>query len=758
MANKQESYPLQVNLENCAKEPIHLIGKSQSHGLLLVCDSSSLIIQQCGTNASNILGISHDELLRKPLSSFLDEKELGLLKGRVETGEDPVPQVIKINGRSLMLIPHLEPGQLLLDIEPIVEEQQKFFFENQLSRIINRFQNKNSINGLCDTAALLTKNIFGYDRVMIYKFDEQWNGEVISEVREEELESWLGLRYPATDIPEQSRKLFLKHRVRVIVDVNYKPVPIEPEVSPLSGQPVDISKSNLRAVSPIHIEYLQNMEVAASLSAAILVKGKLWGLIACHHRSPKYLDHYKREIAGFLAQMLSTELTLLQSDHSVARTKVSEEKRKQLVNQMNNSENIPAALISGKVKITDLISSSGAVIFFKGKFYFCGSTPAAEQVEDLLERFLKTRPSSLFFTRNLSEDFPEAIKYKKIASGLLSLRIAENKYIIWFRPEVLQTVTWGGDPSKKAFYDEEKKRISPRKSFEKWSEQLTGFSEPWQDFELAVVKALKENVSHIVLAKQRKEINALNEKLIEANKELELFSYGLSHDLRAPIRGLEAYLQIIKEDFSSDLNEEGKMMLQKTSALAKKMDQLVVDILEYSRLSHLEEMTFTEIDVKDLIDEILDFFNARINYPETTIKIADDLPHIFGDRRMLFQLWSNLLNNALKYSAEKEDPKVVIGYTEKEGQVTYFVSDNGIGIKNEFLETIFNTFSRVAGSGYKGSGIGLAIARKIVEKHDGHIWAESSPGQGASFLFSLGTTKRLETKTNDYNTLKDFIG
>lgn len=757
MSGHDTSYPSEVNLENCAKEPIHIIGKSQAHGVLVICDPESLTIRQIGTNARDLFLIDHDALLEKPLSSLLGDSQTSQFQKALEANELSVPRNVEIGKEKFLLMAHLSDIHLILDFEPLEELQEPFFCQKQLTRIMNQLQNQKSIKDVCNSAAELTKKIFRYDRVMIYKFDEDWNGEVLAEQKEPEMESWLGLHYPATDIPEQSRAMFLKHKVRVITDVNYKPVPLKPELSPHNGAPVDLTRSNLRAVSPIHIEYLKNMEVGASLSASIAVKGKLWGLIACHHREAKFVDHYQRESCRFLAQMLSTEITLLEAHHFLKRRKISEGRRKKLVAQMQQSDNIAEALTEGKIKLIDLIFGGGATFFLKDRFYFCGETPNEEQVEYLLENLLKKEPKSLFFTHHLSALFPQAEEYADVASGVLSLRVSENKYIIWFRPEVLQTINWGGNPNKKGFYNEEKKRISPRKSFQKFSEKLTGTSEPWQDFDLSIARSLREDISHIVLAKQRKEIETLNEKLVEANKELELFSYGLSHDLRAPIRGMEGYLTILDEDYSSGISIEGKQMIQKTRELAEKMNRLVDDILAYSSLNHSGEMKMTVVPVKVLIEEILEFFNTRANYPKAVVRINEDLPAMYGDKRMLFQLWSNLLNNALKYSAEKEHPEISVGFIENGEAVTYYVQDNGIGVKNGFLEKIFDTFSRVAGSRYKGSGIGLAIAKKIIEKHEGRIWAESSPGEGAKFLFKLGTDNRLE-RENDHNSVTNIVG
>ncbi len=223
------------------------------------------------------------------------------------------------------------------------------------------------------------------------------------------------------------------------------------------------------------------MEVGASLSAAIVVKGKLWGLIACHHGTAKFLDHYQRESCRFLAQMLSNEIELQETNSFLHKTELSEGLRQELVTQMRQKRDIPMALAGNGVKFTDLVSCGGGALFFNNSWKFIGKTPSEEQVQHLLTNFLINK-KSLYFTRNLSSVFSPAEAYKDVASGIMSLRITENKYIMWFRPEVVQTVDWGGNPEKKAFYNAEEKRISPRKSFEKWTEEVNGLSKEWKEF------------------------------------------------------------------------------------------------------------------------------------------------------------------------------------------------------------------------------------------------------------------------------------
>lgn len=733
MASTFVKYPGEVNLDNCAQEPIHIIGKSQAYGVLLSCDPASMTVIQAGENTSSLFGFSVDEVIGKELSFLIGKEELEELNFE----QEQVPYEVNVNGRKFLLHFHISGPNLILDFEPRWEVDEVFLFQKQLSGILNRFQEARSLEELSTQVTELTRKMFGYDRVMVYRFDEEWNGEVIAESKNEEMESWLGLHYPSTDIPEQSRDLFLKHRVRMISNVDYVPVPIKPELSPLTNEPLDISRSALRAVSPIHIEYLQNMGVGASLSAAIVVKGKLWGLIACHHNKEKYLDFYQRESCRFLAQMFSTEITLHETSSLLTRSEVTESLRRQLVVQMNYHSDIITALNRDTVKFVDLVECDGGAVFHLNKWELNGETPSIEQLDNLLENFIKNQSRSIFLTRNLSALFPEAVAFKDKASGLLSLKISEDKFILWFKPEIVHIVTWGGNPEKKAFYNEAEQRISPRKSFEKWSEKLTGFSEPWHELDRNMARALRENISHVLLARQRKEIEALNEKLVEANKELELFSYGLSHDLRAPVRGIEGFIEILLEDHAEELSGEGLELLRMGKGLTEKMNALIDDILEYSRLGNSGGMQKHEVNTSEMIDEILEIFSLPANYPKTRVIVQPHLPNIIGDKRMLFQLWSNLLNNALKYSSEKEVPLVEVGFKHIGGKKVFFVKDNGIGVDPEFKERIFETFQRAVGSRFKGTGIGLAIVKRIVEKHHGEVWLESEPGKGSEFYFYI---------------------
>lgn len=729
-------YPEKVDLSSCEKEPIHIIGATQSHGVLVSCNKSTGEITQIGENCKDIFGISAEDLLGKDLDVLLDANSSEEIKVTVlEHGVFKVKEAV-INDRDFVVIPHISGENLILDIEPVDTKKNSFDFQKNLSSLLNTLSASETADELCEDAAKTTKSIFGYDRVMIYKFDEEWNGKVIAEEKNENMESWLGLHYPASDIPKQARELFLKNRVRIITDVNYSPVEIVPTLSPIDGKPLDLSNSKLRAVSPIHIEYLQNMQVGASLTAALISNGRLWGLLACHHSEAKYINYYQRQTCEFLIQIFSNELSLKNSNSFVRNVEKLDRFSTKLIDQVNQKESIKKGLINSNVKVTDLFPCSGAAVVLGGKIKLAGNTPEKAQVKKLIKNFLAKKKDSLYFSRSLMQEYPVAETFKDKGSGILSIRLGqgERDFLIWFRPEAVQTVDWGGNPENKATYDKEKDRLTPRKSFEKWTEELTGVADAWKDFEINAARKLGESVSYIILENQKKEIDTLNNQLITAHNELELFSQGLSHDLKAPLRGIDGYAHILKEDHYADLQKEGQLAVDTILSSVEEMQDLIDNILDFAGVSN-QDIRKTTSSVNNMIQDIFVSFNVKSNYPQTSIEVEENMPKIVGDKRMLSQIWSNLITNALKYSERSENPKIEIGTKNIGRKTVYYVKDNGVGFDPKYKEEIFDLFSRFSGDNFKGTGIGLAIVKKIIEKHDGKIWADSELGKGTTFFF-----------------------
>ncbi|RXG15709.1 multi-sensor signal transduction histidine kinase [Leeuwenhoekiella aestuarii] len=728
-------YPQEVSLTNCDKEPIHILGKIQSHGYLLACDPASYKITYCSENIDQLFNKNVEEILGSQITDLLTNLTAEILK-TVDSSEKMSPEQLHINGVSYLLIAHINEGNLVIEIEPFENPRDPFKYQDQLSEVVAKLNSVTDEQKMCDITADLIKDFFDYDRVMIYRFDENWDGIVVSEAREGHLESWLGLRYPASDIPQQARKLFLRQGVRIIADVKSEPVSIQALSGDECDNPIDLSISETRASSPIHIEYLENMNVGATLTAAIISKGNLWGLIACHHYSPKLVNYYQRQSCKFLTQVFSSQLVLSKANVLLQKVNRAAVLRSKLVEKISKDWNIHKGLTKGEATMLDITEATGAAVMLDDRIATVGKTPSEEEICGLV-MLLKQGKEDLIVTANLSERHKVSDSLKFYASGVLCLFLsaAKKNALIWFKPEKIETVTWAGNPEKPVAVDENQ-RISPRKSFDKWSVEQSGKSDPWYDYEIAAAKALKENISEIILEKYE-EVKELNILLRNAYEDLETFSYSVAHDLRAPLRGIDGFAQILKEDYFEQLDDFGKSSIETIINSSVKMNQLIDDILEFSKVSQAA-VKKDDFSMAQVVQETVDFLHIEQDFPNTKITIDESMPPAYGDRKMVLQLMQNLLTNALKYTEKERDPLIEIGHTVIDQMDYFFVKDNGIGFDQKHERRIFKLFNRLVGDEYAGSGIGLTISQRIVKKHSGEIKVISEAGKGSTFLFNLG--------------------
>ncbi len=414
--------------------------------------------------------------------------------------------------------------------------------------------------------------------------------------------------------------------------------------------------------------------------------------------------------------------------------------KEKILSRLGSGEDFLNSLISGELTFIDLIPCSGGAVYKDGQLHLLGETPEEEKVMKLINDFLNTQ-DVVYHTRNLEKFFSPASEYKEKASGILAVKIGEisSDHLIWYRGESATEVNWGGNPEKNSVVREGVEYLSPRKSFEKWTQQVSGISNPWLDHEIEVVRSFREGITHIIVSKQKEEIRELNKELLALNKDLESYNYSVSHDLRAPLRGISGFAAILKKKNFGELNEEGRRYLEIILQSSKDMHNLIEDLLSYSRLGK-SRIKPTCVEVLTLVENILENLNVSREYSNTSITVDKTLPPCEGDRILLHQLFLNLIGNALKYSEKTFQPKVDIGFSLENSEVIYFVKDNGIGMDPKFKDKIFNVFLRLAGDEYPGTGVGLASVKKVIEKHSGKIWVETSPGKGSCFYFTLNSS------------------
>ena len=729
-----------VDITNCDREPIHIIEQSQQHGVILTVNYQENKILQASSNAINLLGFSPQELVGNPLEKLFSEEEVRTLFFKIEAKQNLYPREVSFKNQQYLAIPHLtEDEKLVIDIEPFGETLSPILFQEELTKILKEIKDTDPAKVMCHQAVSLIKDLYGYDRVMMYHFDDEWNGEVIAEVKEENLESWLGLHYPATDIPKPARQIFLKQGVRMISDVNYQPAPLFPELK----EKINLSKSELRGVSPIHIEYLKNMNVGASLTVAVILNGDLWGLIACHHYQPKFINYHQRQSCKFLAQVFSNKLALKESNTFLENINSSEKIRKQLLIQMNSISNFTQALTKFSPKFTDLINCSGGALFNENEITLVGKTPTEKQVKKIINKVIKKQSGSVFQTKQISRYYEKAQNFTATASGVLSIKISnEETYLLWFRPEASTTVDWGGNPEKQGYVKDGVQFLHPRKSFERWTQKVSGIANSWESYDVEAASNLQDTITHVLVRKQKDEIKNLNDSLVEVNKELETFSYSVSHDLRAPLRGIDGYSRILINNYLDKLDDYGKNALKTILSSAEEMDLLIEDILTYAKVGQ-NKLNLTTFSTKKLVEGIISSQNIETEYPFTSIQVDENLPEITADKRMISQVFGNLISNAVKYSSKTKEAKVTIGFHTERNKHIYFVKDNGVGFDPSFKNKIFDVFSRANSSkDFKGSGIGLATVKKVIDKHEGEIWATSQINEGAQFYFYIDVSEK----------------
>ncbi|WP_223257429.1 ATP-binding protein [Phormidesmis priestleyi] len=559
----------------------------------------------------------------------------------------------------------------------------------------------------------------------------------------------LGLRYPSSDIPQQARHLYTLNWLRLIPDVSYQPVALTPTNNPVTQQPLDLSLSVLRSVSPLHLEYLQNMGVTASMSISLMQDQKLWGLIACHHLSPKYVSYNIRTVCEFIGQVMSAELANKVTNEDTAYKVQLKTLQAQFIEALSQTEYFLDGMVQLEPELLQLVNATGAVICSASQCICVGETPAEADVRALLNWMKPHFHQSLFETRSLSQNYPAAESFKAIASGVLALEISKvhHNYILWFRPEVVQTVNWGGNPNKPVeVLADNSLRMSPRRSFDLWQETVRASALPWKPCEIEAVIELRSLLVGVVL-RQADELALMNFELQRSNEELDSFAYIASHDLKEPLRGIHNYANFLMEDYATALDGDGVAKLQTMVRLTQRMEDLINSLLHFSRLGRAELMRQT-VNLDELVHQTIATLTIARPQNEVEFRIPRFLPEVKCDRAQVNELFTNLISNAIKYN-NKAEKWIEIGYLAgQEGEIagagnvspiTFYVGDNGIGIPPEHLDKIFQIFRRLHGRDDfgGGTGAGLTIARKIAERHGGRIWVKSIPAEGSTFYFTL---------------------
>ena len=498
----------QADLSNCERELIHLAGSVQSHGALLVLADADLRVLQLSGNVARLLGVESDALLQRPLTVLGGDvaERVSQLQRAADLREAVAFQCQLGPSRRHFdgALHRIADGPLVLELEPAatvpdgVEPQDLApdVMAATLSGALQRFGAAPSVGVLADAVVEVVRHLTGYDRVVVYKFDPDGHGKVIAEARHPRLESLLGHRYPASDIPQRARALYLLNRVRMLVDVDAPPAPLLPAQLPMTNAPLDMSLCQLRSMSPIHLQYLRNMGVTATLTASLVREGQLWGLIACHHYSPRYLRCTVRAAADLLAEVASTRISAIENYAHAQVALMVRRLEQRLVEATSTEGDWRYALFRNPRTLLQPLDASGAALFCEGEVLTTGEAPSTPELRALLDWVRAQPPHPAggdvpFACASVGQANPALASLTPTASGVLAVRLSTNSpdWLIWFRKEQLQSVTWAGDPSKPMVANNPLE-LSPRRSFAAWSEIVRGTAVPWSSTELALARGI----------------------------------------------------------------------------------------------------------------------------------------------------------------------------------------------------------------------------------------------------------------------------
>lgn len=634
-----ELNPQQENfdLTNCDREPIHVLGRVQSYGCLVAL-SADWMITYASENCADLLGLDAQTIVGSRFADVFSQETVHHLRTKM--------QVLSYQSEAARIFayPALEDDRLfdisisqsdhsiIFEFEPRAPSVNKDLDPSTVRALIGRVKRHETVEDMAREAVRAIKLMSGFDRVMAYRFNEDESGTVIAEVCEPDQEPFLGLRYPASDIPKQARALYLRSSLRIIADIDAATHAIHPAVDP-NGRPLDLSLAVTRAVSPIHLEYLRNMNVAASMSVSIIRNGKLWGLFACHHQTPRYISYEQRSEIELFSELFNCQLAQVELTAELAELDRARELHDRLMTQLSGGKSMSEAFDVLSENIKEVIPFDGAAVFTDGEYKSTGTAPTKEEFLGLA-RFLNTTPSGQVYQTNaLSSRYPNAEGYADRVAGIMALPVSRTPrdYLVLFRREIAASVKWAGNPAKPVEFGPNGARLTPRKSFDAWQEVVRGQSAPWRSAELRAADALRVTLLEVVL-KMADERNAARK---QAQDQQELLIAELNHRVRNILNLIRGLVSQGQEDAQS-LDDYRSVLEDRIFALARAHDQLT-------------QTEWNWVPFRSLVEtEIRAFLTSKASRVRITGDEIDLSPTAFSTLALVIH---ELVTNSAKYGA-----------------------------------------------------------------------------------------------------------
>jgi len=713
----QPAAALPVTLDNCDREPIHIPGSIQPHGVLLALDAQGRVRHVSANSALLADGdIAPGTLLQDtPLHAHdaLWQLVQDGLRALASQDELPMPLECQLQGRTWDVVPHLSQGLLVLEFEERAADTGELSgFATRAHRAMERLRRTRPIDELLQLAADELRQLTGFDRVMAYRFRHDHSGDVVAEARAPQLDEYKGRRYPASDIPAQARRLYVANTLRLIADVRAAPVPLHSD----GEAPLDLSASVLRSVSPIHIEYLSNMGVGASMSISLIVHGQLWGMLACHHMAPRQVPYSVRMACDVLAQLLGANIQGMLARSQTLRVGEMGALRARLIESTLHAEDEFAALVPFAAPLAQALRAEAAVVAEHGRLHCSGALPEGP-ARALLGWVEQTWGSPGHHQAPCHSDalptlapqlYPALLPW----CGVLALPLdrAGGSWLLYLRREQVETIHWGGRPEKEIRPGPNGPRLTPRGSFELWKETVRGTAEHWSADDLELAQQLLDEL-----------VRAQHARHAELHRARTQLMAILGHDLRDPLHSISMAARVLEK--AGDGSGRAGQIGQRIQSSSSRMQRLVSQVMDMSRLQARLglDLQRAEVDLVPLLHDLMD--EARTAHPG--IAIEAQLPQALvahADVDRVAQVFTNLLSNA-RHHGQAGQPLQVRAFQDAAGRHIQ-VRNVADAIPEAVVDSLFKPFKPTSTGNARnrsGLGLGLYIAQQIAQGHGGAL-------------------------------------
>ncbi|MDU9006675.1 ATP-binding protein [Sedimentitalea todarodis] len=760
----------QVDLETCDREPIHLIGAVQPHGALIAVNEESQIIEYASINTGSFLGSAPEELLGKALWHLIGKDNAMQLPNAPLDPSTPEllrPWFIRFAGQNGKLInteclPHRNNGHIILEFL-LPEPTPASIWEDELLRqgIISELVKPGALTELADASAKMIREVTGFDRVMIYKFAEDKHGEVIAEATNRP-DSFLGLHYPASDIPDPARRHFALNVMRSIPDINCKSMPIVSRSGAVadaeSDNPLDLTYSKLRAVAPVHVEYLRNMGVGASLSISLVTNNELWGLVACHHYDRRLISSSRLRFAELLGGTTSALLQSIENTNQLRKSIKAEKTAFRFEQQARSGTPLRDLIVNQASNLMQLMDAQGLLLSLGGDLIEVGSVPEKKLDFSYLRALLSDGVAT---TSHLSDVIEMSDAQMQVAAGAALLDLSEDSkdYLVFLRSNFDQTIRWAGKPEKIESRTEDGiARLSPRGSFALWREERRGKSRPFDAIDRDALRILRRALFALnSLERERVALEAqkiseaeevrLRHALLDAARASSLgeLASAIAHELNQPLSAIANYVNACRQEFRNAgvaIPARAEQLINEAVSETTRAGDLVRRVRDFISRGDLNA---DYIDLNKTIRQGIDLALVASQLPRLQVNLILDhnLPKVWADPVQIGQVVLNLARNSISAMQDSEKQVLTVEAAKTDGFVQVIVRDTGGGIPAKQQKHIFEPFHA---STTKGMGIGLSLCRSIIEAHAGRIWSEPST-KGAIMAFQLPIRVEQDEKT-----------